>query len=146
MTVDYMPDDIDVEKFMLFLQQDNPDHREKHYIPNITNDTIWRFRIMRSRANMDNNEAAGLMSDSTVFFASRRFEAVMISVHLDYDDYKVNMMRIMQVLKENKWIAEDPLIKTYGLNTMVPIKDFKFAPITHKIVGCDFWVKKLLNM
>ena len=56
MTVDYMPDDIDVEKFMLFLQQDNPDHREKHYIPNITNDTIWRFRIMRSRANMDNNE------------------------------------------------------------------------------------------
>jgi len=100
----------------------------------------------RNPPNMDNDEAVGLMSDSTIFFASRRFEAVMISVHMDYDDYKADMMRIMQVLKENKWIAEDPLIKTYGLSTMVFIKDFKFAPITHKIVGCDFWVKKLLNM
>ena len=56
------------------------------------------------------------------------------------------MMKIIQILKENKWIAQDPIIKTYGLNTMVYIKDFKFAPITHKIVGCDFWVKKLLNI
>jgi hypothetical protein len=100
----------------------------------------------RNPPNMDNDEAVSLMTDSTVFFASRRFEAVMISVHMDYDDYKANMMKIMQVLKENKWIAEDPLIKTYGLSNMVSIKDFKFAPITHKIVGCDFWVKKLLNM
>jgi DNA-binding CsgD family transcriptional regulator len=96
--------------------------------------------------DMDNDEAVGLMSDSTVFLASRRFEAVMISVYMDYDDYRSDMMKIMQVLKENKWIAEDPIIRTYGLNTMVYIKDFKFAPITHKIVGCDFWVKKLLNM
>jgi hypothetical protein len=29
---------------------------------------------------------------------------------------------------------------------MVSIKDFKFAPFASKIVGCDFWVKKLLNM
>jgi len=96
--------------------------------------------------NMDNDEAAILMSDSTVFFASRRFEGVMISIYTDYDDYKSDMMKIMQILKENHWIAEDPKIKTYGLNTMVFIKDFRFAPITHKIVGCDFWVKKLLNI
>ncbi len=96
--------------------------------------------------DIENDESAILLSDSTVFFASRRFEAVMISIYKNYDDYKSDMMKIIQILKENKWIAQDPIIKTYGLNTMVYIKDFKFAPITHKIVGCDFWVKKLLNI
>jgi DNA-binding MarR family transcriptional regulator len=100
----------------------------------------------RNPPDMDNDASVTLMSDSTIFLACRRFEAVMISVYMDYDDYKSDMMKIMQLLKENKWIAEDPIIRTYGLNTMVFIKDFKFAPITHKIVGCDFWVKKLLNM
>jgi DNA-binding MarR family transcriptional regulator len=100
----------------------------------------------RNSPDLDNNEAVSLMSDSTVFMASRRFEAIMISVYTDYDDYKRDMMRVMQILKENKWIADDPMIRTYGLKTMVFIKDFKFAPITHKIVGCDFWVKKLLNI
>jgi DNA-binding MarR family transcriptional regulator len=100
----------------------------------------------RNPPNMESDEAVILMSDSTILFASRRFEGVMISVYSNYDDYKTDMMKIIQVLKENHWIAEDPIIKTYGLNTMAYIKDFKFAPITHKIVGCDFWVKKLLNI
>jgi DNA-binding MarR family transcriptional regulator len=100
----------------------------------------------RNPPNMDDDEAATLMSDSTVFFASRRFEAVMISIYKNYDDYKTDMMKIMQILKENQWIAEDPIIRTYSLSSMVFIKDFKFAPIASKIVGCDFWVKKLLNM
>ena len=100
----------------------------------------------RNSPDLENNEAASLMSDSTVFLASRRFEAVMISIYRDYDDYKRDKTNIMQILKENKWIAEDPMIRTYGLNTMVFIKDFKFAPITNKILECDFWVKKLLNM
>jgi len=100
----------------------------------------------RNPPNMDEDEAAALMSDSSVFFASRRFESVMISVYKDYDDYKTDMMKIMQALKENQWIAEDPKIRTYGLSTMAFIKDFKFAPIASKIVGCDFWVKKLLNI
>ena len=100
----------------------------------------------RKPPNMDVDEASVLMSDSTVFFASRHFEAVMISIYRDYDDYKNDMMKIMQILKENRWIAQDPIIRTYSLNKMIYIKDFKFAPITHKIVGCDFWVKKLLNM
>jgi len=100
----------------------------------------------RNLPNMEDDEAALLMSDSTVFLASRRFEAVVISIYKDYDDYKTDMMKIIQVLKENQWIAEDPMIRTYGLNTMVFIKDFKFAPIASKIVGCDFWVKKLLTI
>ena len=100
----------------------------------------------RNPPNIDDDEAISLMSDSTVFFASRRFEAVMISIYKNYDDYKTDMMKIMQILKENQWVAEDPIIRTYSLSAMVFIKDFKFAPIASKIVGCDFWVKKLLNM
>ena len=100
----------------------------------------------RRPPNMDDDEAVSLMSDSTVFFASRRFEAVMISIYKDYDDYKRDMMKIMQILKENQWIAGDPMIRTYSLNSMAFIKDYKFAPIASKIMGCDFWVKKLLNM
>jgi DNA-binding MarR family transcriptional regulator len=121
-------------------------------LPNLQNlgfEILVFYHILfdpRNPPNIDKDETASLMSDSTVFFASRMFEAVMISVYIDYDDYKSDMMKITQILKENHWIAKDPIIKTYGLNTMVFIKDYKFAPITHKIVGCDFWVKKLLNM
>jgi hypothetical protein len=98
----------------------------------------------RNPPNMEDDEAASLLSDSTVFLASRRFEAVMISIYSDYEGYKRDRTRVMQVLKENSWIAEDPMIRSYGLHTMAFIKDFKFAPIASKIVGCDSWVKKLL--
>lgn len=100
----------------------------------------------RNPPSIENDESYVLMSDSTVFFATRQFEAVMLSVYSDYDDYKNDRTRIMHVLKGNRWVAEEPVIRTYGLNTLIFIKDFKFAPITHKIVGCDFWVKKLLNI
>ncbi|KYK30790.1 MAG: hypothetical protein AYK22_03210 [Thermoplasmatales archaeon SG8-52-3] len=100
----------------------------------------------RNPPNLDDDEAASLMSNSTVFFASRRFEAVMISIYKDYDHYKTDQMQIFQILKENQWIAEDPIIRTYSLSTLAIIKDFKFAPFAGKIVGCDFWVKKLLNI
>jgi hypothetical protein len=109
--------------------------------------TFYHIRFdPRNPPKMEDDEAVSLISDSTVFFAGRRFEAVMISIYKDYDDYKTDMMQIMQVLKENRWIAEDPIIRTYSLSTMVFIKDFKFAPIASKIAGCDFWVKKLLNI
>ena len=96
--------------------------------------------------DMDHDDSAMLMSDSTIFFACRRFESVMLSIYENYDDYKSDMMNIMQILKQNRWISKDPVILTYSLNTLIYIKDFIFAPITHKIVGCDFWVKKLLNI
>lgn len=96
--------------------------------------------------NIDNDEALLLLNDSTIFFASRMFEAIMISIYQDYEDYKSDMIKITQILKENRWITSNPIIHSYSLNDMVFIKDLKFAPITHKIVGCDFWIKKLLNI
>jgi hypothetical protein len=100
----------------------------------------------RNPPNMESNEATSLISDSSIFFASRQFEAVMISVYSDYDDFKTDNIRIMQILKQNGWIAEDPKVFSYSLNNLAIIKDFKFAPITQKIVGCDSWIKKLLNI
>jgi DNA-binding MarR family transcriptional regulator len=87
--------------------------------------------------NMDNDDAALLLSDSTIFFATRRYEACMLSLHSDFDDYNMDKTRILQVLKENKWIAENPIIHTYSLKELNYIKNFRFAPIARKIVGCD---------
>ncbi|MFH1101017.1 MAG: hypothetical protein V1726_03150 [Methanobacteriota archaeon] len=94
----------------------------------------------RNPPDMERNEAIALMSDATIFMASRMFETVMLFVHSDYDAYKRERTRIMQVLKENKWVTKDPVIRTYGLNTLVFMKDFKFAPITRKIVGCTLLI------
>jgi len=100
----------------------------------------------RNPPNMEEDNAALLMSESTIFLASRRFEAVMLSIYSDYEDYKLDRTKVVQILKENSWVAKDPVIRSYGLRTTSFIKDFKFAPIASKIVGCDFWVKKLLNI
>jgi len=94
----------------------------------------------RNPPDIERNEAIALMSDATIFMASRMFETVMLFVHSDYDAYKRERTRIMQVLKENKWVTKDPVIRTYGLNTLVFMKDFKFAPIARKIVGCTLLI------
>jgi len=94
----------------------------------------------RNPPDIERNEAIALMSDATIFMASRMFETVILMVHSDYDEYKQERTRIMQVLKENKWVTKDPVIRTYGLNTLVFMKDFKFAPITRKILGCTLLI------
>lgn len=91
--------------------------------------------------DLEDPEIARLMSDSTIFFASRLFEAIMISVHRDYDEYKQDSTQMMQVLKEKKWVAENPLILTYSLSSLIIIKDFAFAPLAKKIVGCTLDLK-----
>jgi hypothetical protein len=91
----------------------------------------------RNPPDIAKDEARKLMGNSTILMASRMFEAFMLSVHVDYDDYKRDSNRIMQILKENKWIAENPIIRTHSLNELIFIKDFKFAPISKKIINCD---------
>jgi len=104
--------------------------------------TLFHIRFdPRNSPDMEKNDASLLMSDSTIFLASRMFEAFMLSVHVDYDDYNSNKTHVVQVLKENKWIAKDPLTRAYSLNELIFIKDFKFAPIAKKIIGCTFELK-----
>jgi DNA-binding MarR family transcriptional regulator len=100
--------------------------------------TLFHIRFdPRNPPNIEKDEARKLMGNSTILMASRMFEAFMVSAHVDYDDYKRDSTRIMQILKENKWIAENPIIRTHSLNELIFIKDFKFAPISKKIINCD---------
>jgi len=104
--------------------------------------TFFHIRFdPRNSPDIEKDAASLLMNDSTIFLASRMFEAFMLSVHIDYDDYNRDKTRIMQILKENKWIAKDPLIRTYSLNELIFIKNFRFAPIAKKIIGCTFELK-----
>jgi len=94
----------------------------------------------RNPPDMERDEAAVLMDNSTIFMACRMYETVMLSIHYNYEAYKGDKTKMMQILRENKWIAKDPVVRTYGLNTMIFIKDFKFAPIARKIVGCTLLI------
>jgi DNA-binding MarR family transcriptional regulator len=96
--------------------------------------------------DIERDQPLVLQSDSSIFFATRNFEAVMICVYTDYNDYRQDKNRITQTLKENQWVTATPLILSYSLDSLVFIKDFKFSPITAKILKCDMWVKKLLNI
>ncbi len=124
----------------------------KMYLPDLKK---LRFQILSfyhisfspsTPPDLEHDQAVALLSDSTIFFASRHFEAVMISIYSEYNDYKQDQTRINQILKENQWITEKPLILSYSLDDLVFIKDFKFTPITTKVLKCDTWVKKLLNI
>jgi len=91
----------------------------------------------KNHPNMEKDETTALMSDSNIVMASRMFETFMLCVHKDFDDYNRDTTRIMQILKENKWISKTPEIRTHSLNELAYIKDFVFAPISKKILMCD---------
>ena len=74
------------------------------------------------------------MGPSTMMMASRRFETIMLSAYVDYNDYKNDRTRVIQMLKEKRWVADHPMIRTYSLDKFVIIKEFKFVPITKKIL------------
>jgi len=123
---------------------ENDNMIRKINLPNLKNlgfEILTFFHIRfdpRHYPDMEKNKASLLMSDSTIFLASRMFEAFMICVHVDYDDYNKDKTRVMQLLKENNWIAKDPMILTISLSELIIIKDFKFASIAKKVIGCDF--------
>jgi len=123
----------DFEKRKLLRKINLPD------IKNLGFEIIAFYHILfdpRNHPDMEKEEAYPLMNDSTIFFARRMFEAFILSVYTDYADFNKDKTRIMQTLKENKWIAKDPLIWTCSLRDLIYIKDFMFAPITKKITGC----------
>lgn len=100
--------------------------------------TTYHIRFdPRSYPDIKNDQAIELISDSTIFMASRMFEAFILSVHSNYDDFNNDTTRIMQILKENKWITKSPIIRTHSLSELIIIKNFEFAPIAKKILNCD---------
>ncbi len=124
----------------------------KMYLPNLKKlefQILVFYHIQFSPStppDIERDQALILQSDSSIFFATRNFEAVMICVYTDYNDYRQDKNRITQTLKENQWVTSTPLILSYSLDSLIFIKDFRFSPITAKVLKCDKWVKKLLNI
>jgi len=79
-------------------------------------------------------ELSTLDSSSTVFFASRKFEAVFLSAYPTYQDYKEDEMNKIRFLKENNLFSHPPFISTYMFDHMALIKEFDFAPLVRKIL------------
>ena len=73
-----------------------------------------------------------LDSSSTIFFACKKFEAVIISAYPTYQLYKEDKMTKIRFLKENDLISENPIVGKYMYERMIMIKDFVFEPIVIK--------------
>jgi len=81
------------------------------------------------------HELSLLNSPSTVFFASRKFETVLLSAYPTYQEYKEDEMNKIRFLKENNLFSHPPFISTYMFERMELIKEFDFAPLVRKILG-----------
>lgn len=86
--------------------------------------------------NFEKDEAKKILNDDVIFMATREFESVLITIHSNYEGYKSGNTYIMQTLKENGWIAKNPIIKVYSLNKAVIIKELNFFPIVKKLLAC----------
>jgi len=86
--------------------------------------------------DFEKDELKQLLYNDVIFLATRKFEFVAISMHKNYESYKLCKTQIMQKLKENDWITLNPMIRTYSLNKAKIIKDFTFLPITKKLLAC----------
>lgn len=76
-----------------------------------------------------------LDTNSTIFFARRKFEGVIISAYHNYQKYKEDKMHKIRYLKENELISQTPQIGKYMYERMIVIKDFNFSPISKKILN-----------
>lgn len=75
-----------------------------------------------------------LNSPSTIFFASRKFEAVLLSAYRTFQDYKADEMNKIRYLKENNLFSHPPFVSTYMFERMEVIKEFDFPPLVNKIL------------
>jgi DNA-binding CsgD family transcriptional regulator len=82
-------------------------------------------------------ELSILNTPSSIFFASRKFEAVLLSAYPTFQEYKEDEMNKIRYLKEHNLFAHPPFISTYMFDRMEVIKDFDFSPLVHKILGND---------
>ncbi len=78
-----------------------------------------------------------LDSPSTIFFACKKFEAVLISAYHNYQDYKEDKMSKIRFLKENDFVSENPIAGKYMYERMIVIKDFVFEPIVSKVLDLE---------
>ncbi len=81
-----------------------------------------------------NDEIKKIIDKPTIFFASRNFEYVSISMYPNYESYKFHKMQALQKIRENGWEAEKYTIRTFSMNKAKIIKELNFLPITMKLL------------
>jgi DNA-binding MarR family transcriptional regulator len=96
--------------------------------------TIYHISFNLNKAP-STHDLTFLNSPSTIFFASRKFEAVLLSAYQTYQDYKEDEMNKIRFLKENNLFSHPPFIGTYMVERMEVIKEFDFPPLVNKILG-----------
>ena len=114
---------------------------KKIVIPNIKKlgFKIFTFYILKfsPRKRPTEQDFNFLNSSSTMFFANRRFEAVIISVYRDYNAYKEDRMQKYRYLQKNEIKIFNPIVKRFEYDRVMVIKDITFAPLTEKILQHD---------
>ncbi len=95
--------------------------------------TFYHIRFNPSKTPSP-QDLACLDSPSTIFFASRKFEAVLLSAYQTYQHYKEDQMNKITFLKENNLFSHPPFISTYILDRMEIIKDFDLPPLVNRIL------------
>lgn len=93
-----------------------------------------RFNLNKAPSAQD---LSILNTPSTIFFASRKFEAVLLSAYQTYQDYKADEMNKIRFLKEHNLFSLPPFMSTYMFDRMEVIKDFDFSPLVRKILKND---------
>ena len=95
--------------------------------------TIYHISFNLNKAP-STHDLSFLNSPSTIFSASRKFEAALLSAYRTYQDYKEDEMNKIRFLKENNLFSHPPFISTYMLERMEVIKEFDFPPLVNKIL------------
>ena len=93
-----------------------------------------RFNLNKAPSTQD---LSILNTPSTIFFASRKFEAVLLSAYKTDPDYKEDEMNKIRFLKEHNLFSLPPFMSTYMFDRMEIIKDFDFSPLVRKILKND---------
>jgi hypothetical protein len=108
-------------------------------LPNLKTVGIEILTVYHISFNLDKtpstHDLSFLNSPSTIFFASRKFEAVLLSAYQTYQDYKEDEMNKIWFLKENNLFSHPPFISTYMVERREVIKELDFSPLVNKILG-----------
>ena len=75
-----------------------------------------------------------LLSPSTIFMVSRKFEMVRLCAYPSYEQYKQDKSHLLTYLHRQKLLSETPVSRVILLESAVTIKDLEIGPLVNKIL------------
>jgi DNA-binding Lrp family transcriptional regulator len=77
-------------------------------------------------------ESSKITSPSVVFNAKKSFDAIIISVYKNYDDYILGTIQRTNALREYTYLGKRPISILHSITNNIIIKDMEFAPLLKK--------------